>query len=112
MTKERVAVVGVGKTKHQATRGDVSMAGLVREAASRAPEDAGMTWADIDAVVVGKAPDFFEGVMMHELYLADALGATGKPLFRVHTAGSRSEERRVGTAGVSTGKTPWAPYHQ
>src|SRR5262249_11941020 len=30
----------------------------------------------------------FEGVMMPELYLADALGATGKPLLRVHTAGS------------------------
>ncbi len=88
MGKDRVAVVGVGQTKHQATRGDVSMAGLVREAASRALEDAGMTWADIDAVVVGKAPDFFEGVMMPELYLADALGASGKPLFRVHTAGS------------------------
>src|SRR5215213_10417513 len=88
MAKERVAVIGVGQTKHQATRGDVSMAGLVREAASRALDDAGMTWTDIDAVVIGKAPDFFEGVMMPELYLADALGATGKPLFRVHTAGS------------------------
>src|SRR3546814_11347318 len=88
MTKERVAVVGVGQTKHQATRGDVSMAGLVREAASRALEDAGMTWADIDAVVVGKAPDFFEGVMMPELYLAAAPGATGNPPFPVHTAGS------------------------
>jgi acetyl-CoA C-acetyltransferase len=30
----------------------------------------------------------FEGVMMPELYLADALGAVGKPLLRVHTAGS------------------------
>ena len=88
MPKELVAVVGVGQTKHQATRGDVSMAGLVREAATRALADAEMTWSDIDAVVVGKAPDFFEGVMMPELYLADALGATGKPLFRVHTAGS------------------------
>jgi acetyl-CoA C-acetyltransferase len=39
-------------------------------------------------VVVGKAPDLFEGVMMPELYLADALGAVGKPLLRVHTAGS------------------------
>ena len=38
--------------------------------------------------MVGKAPDFFEGVMMPELFLADALGATGKPLIRVHTAGS------------------------
>jgi acetyl-CoA C-acetyltransferase len=47
-----------------------------------------MTWTDIDAVVIGKAPDFFEGVMMPEGYLAEALGAVGKPLLRVHTAGS------------------------
>src|SRR5690242_15539632 len=88
MAKQPVAVVGVGQTKHQATRGDVSMAGLVREAAQRALTDAEMTWSDIDAVVIGKAPDFFEGVMMPELFLADALGCTGKPMFRVHTAGS------------------------
>jgi acetyl-CoA C-acetyltransferase len=88
MGKERVAVVGIGQTHHQATRGDVSIAGLVREAAVEALADAGMTWADIDAVVIGKAPDFFEGVMMPELYLADALGAVGKPMLRVHTAGS------------------------
>ncbi|HLT69937.1 MAG TPA: thiolase domain-containing protein [Acidimicrobiales bacterium] len=88
MGKERVAVVGIGQTKHQATRGDVSIAGLVREAALEALEDARMTWADIDAVVVGKAPDFFEGVMMPELYLAEAIGAVGKPMLRVHTAGS------------------------
>jgi acetyl-CoA C-acetyltransferase len=88
MGHERVAVVGIGQTKHEATRGDVSMAGLVREAAQRALADAQMTWTDIDAVVIGKAPDFFEGVMMPELFLADALGCTGKPMFRVHTAGS------------------------
>lgn len=88
MGKERVAVVGIGQTQHTATRGDVSIAGLVREAALRALADAQMTWDDIDAVVIGKAPDFFEGVMMPELYLADALGAVGKPMFRVHTAGS------------------------
>ena len=88
MGKERVAVVGIGQTKHQATRGDVSIAGLVREAVVEALEDAQMTWADIDAVVLGKAPDFFEGVMMPELYLAEAIGAVGKPMLRVHTAGS------------------------
>ncbi|MCU0270892.1 MAG: thiolase domain-containing protein [Acidimicrobiales bacterium] len=88
MGKERVAVVGIGQTHHTAVRGDVSIAGMVREAAQRALDDAQMTWADIDAVVIGKAPDFFEGVMMPELYLADALGAVGKPMFRVHTAGS------------------------
>ena len=84
----RCAVVGVGQTEHRAARKDVSIAGLVREAALRALADAELTWADIDAVVLGKAPDMFEGVMMPELYLADALGAVGKPMTRVHTAGS------------------------
>src|SRR5438445_6094802 len=64
------------------------MAGLVREAATRALEDAELAWTDVDAVVIGKAPDMFEGVMMPELFLADALGAAGKPMMRVHTAGS------------------------
>src|SRR5438445_284070 len=85
---ERVAVVGIGQTKHDTKRDDVSIAGLVREAAQRALDDAGMTYADIDAVVLGKAADMFEGVMMPELYLADALGCAGKPMMRVHTAGS------------------------
>src|SRR5687767_2226540 len=82
------AVVGVGQTHHAAKRLDVSMAGLCREAIDRAMADAGVDWSDIDAVVLGKAPDLFEGVMMPELFLADALGAVGKPLLRVHTAGS------------------------
>ncbi len=81
-------MIGVGQTHHKAKREDVSIAGLVREAAVRALDDAGLGWADIDAVVIGKAPDMFEGVMMPELYLAPALGAVGKPMFRVHTAGS------------------------
>ena len=85
---ERCAVVGIGQTKHSAKRDDVSIPGLVREAAYRALEDAEMTWNDIDAVVIGKAPDMFEGIMMPELFLADALGAVGKPMTRVHTAGS------------------------
>ncbi|MCM6772900.1 thiolase domain-containing protein [Nocardia sp. CDC159] len=82
------AVLGTGQTHHVTKRTDVSMAGMVREAIDRALEDAELTMADIDAVVVGKAPDLFEGVMMPELFLADALGASGKPLLRVHTAGS------------------------
>jgi acetyl-CoA C-acetyltransferase len=85
---ERCAVVGVGQTHHTKVRDDVSLAGLLREAGRRALDDAEMTWSDIDAVVIGTAPDSFEGVMMPELYLADALGAAGKPIMRVHTAGS------------------------
>jgi acetyl-CoA C-acetyltransferase len=88
VAKERCAVIGVGQTKYLATRGDVSMAGLVREASLRALADAGLEWSDIDAVVIGKAPDFFEGVMMPEIILGEALGGVGKPVLRVHTAGS------------------------
>ena len=85
---ERCAVIGVGQTQHTAKRTDVSQVGLIREAARRALDDADCEWSDVDAVVVGKAPDMFEGVMMPELFLAEALGCVGKPMFRVHTAGS------------------------
>src|SRR5918998_70913 len=88
MAGQLAAVLGTGQTKYVAKRQDVSMAGLVRDAIDKALADAGSTFDDIDAVVVGKAPDFFEGVMMPELFMADAVGATGKPLIRVHTAGS------------------------
>ena len=50
--------------------------------------DANLDWNDIDAVILGKAPDMFEGVMMPELYLSDALVVNNKPILRVHTAGS------------------------
>jgi acetyl-CoA C-acetyltransferase len=88
MGKQLAAVIGVGQTHHRAKREDVSIAGLCREAVDRALADAGLGFEDIDAVVLGKAPDLFEGVMMPELFMAEALGAVGKPLLRVHTAGS------------------------
>ena len=100
----RCAVIGVGQTAYRTKRADVSLAGLVREAASRALQDAGLTFADIDSVVLGKAPDMFEGVATPELYLADALGAAGKPMLRVHTAGSvGGSTALVGTSQVQAG---------
>lgn len=88
MAGERCAVIGVGQTNHTSCRADVSIAGLVREACDRALADAGITMDEVDAIVIGKAPDMLEGVVMPELWLADALAAQGKPVFRVHTAGS------------------------
>ena len=85
---ELCGVVGIGQTKYDAKRQDLSMAGLIREASMRALEDAECTFKDIDAIVIGKAPDMFEGVMMPELFLADAVGGAYKPMIRVHTAGS------------------------
>ena len=102
-----VAVVGVGQTHHKTRRRDVSVGGLVREAVSRALEDAQMTMDDIDAVVLGKAPDLFEGIMKPELYLSDALGAVGKPMFRVHTAGSVG-----GTTGIVAASHVQAGKHK
>jgi acetyl-CoA C-acetyltransferase len=103
----RAAVLGTGQTEHRTRRTDVSMAGLCREAIDRALADAGTEWSDVDAVVLGKAPDLFEGVMMPELFLADALGATGKPLLRVHTAGSVG-----GTTGIVAANLVRAGVHR
>src|SRR6478672_3207065 len=99
----RTAVIGVGQTRHVSARHDVTMAGLVREAAAEALVDAGLDWADIDAVVIGKAPDMFEGVVMPELYLAGALGAVGKPMMRVHTAGSVGGSTAIVAASLVQG---------
>ena len=45
------AVVGIGQTNYTTKREDVSIAGLVREAAFNALQDANLTWDDIDAAV-------------------------------------------------------------
>jgi acetyl-CoA C-acetyltransferase len=86
--KRPVAVVGVGQTKHTTRRSDVNIAGLVREAVDRALLDAGLEHRDIDAVVIGKAPDMLEGVMQPEQFLVGAVGGHLKPVLRIHTAGS------------------------
>lgn len=82
-----LAVVGVGQSK-QAKRREVTIAAMVREAVRGALQDAELTFADIDAVVLSKTPDLFDGVMNPELYLADAMGAVGLPVTRVFTGGS------------------------
>jgi acetyl-CoA C-acetyltransferase len=86
--KRPVAVVGVGQTRHTARRSDVGLAGLVREAIDRALEDAALTHDDVDAIVLGKAPDMLEGIMQPEQFLIGAVGGHLKPVLRIHTAGS------------------------
>ncbi|MCW5892001.1 MAG: thiolase domain-containing protein [bacterium] len=86
--KRPVAVVGVGQTHHGARRADLSIPGLIREAVDRALTDAGLTHDDIDAIVIGKAPDMLEGVCQPEQFLVGAMGGYMKPVLRVHTAGS------------------------
>jgi acetyl-CoA C-acetyltransferase len=82
-----LAVIGVGQSK-QAKRREVTIGAMVREAVSAAMADAELEFSDIDAVVLSKTPDLFDGVMNPELYLADAMGAVGLPVTRVFTGGS------------------------
>ena len=56
MAPRPCAVLGIGQTKYKRRRDDVTLDGLVREATLRALEDAGATFDDIDAIVIGKAP--------------------------------------------------------
>ncbi len=87
--KRPVAVVGVGQTQHAARRSDVSIPGLVREAVDRALADAGLEHKDIDAVVIGKAPDMLEGV--------DAARAVPRRRARrAHEADDPRAHRRLG----------------
>ncbi|MBB5918217.1 acetyl-CoA C-acetyltransferase [Nocardia transvalensis] len=84
---EPIAVIGIGQGK-QAKRRDTTIGALVREAVAAAMADAELELGDVDAVVLSKTPDLFDGVMNPELYLADALGARGLPVTRVFTGGS------------------------
>ncbi|WP_083874146.1 thiolase domain-containing protein [Nocardia paucivorans] len=83
----KLAVVGIGQSV-QAKKRKVTIGALVREAVDAAMADAELDFGDIDAVVLSKTPDLFDGVMNPELYLADAMGARGLPVTRVFTGGS------------------------
>jgi len=92
-----VAIVGAGQTHHARRRTDVTQAGLAREAAMRALEDADLTIDDIDSIVVCTGPVLFAAVNQPEKWLADALGARLKPVVRVTSGGG------TGLAGALSG---------
>ncbi|MEZ5495015.1 MAG: hypothetical protein R3E61_10750 [Pseudomonadales bacterium] len=52
------AIVGIGQTERYKAKIKKSMAGLVREAAQNALNVRAAPGSDIDAVIIGKAPDF------------------------------------------------------
>lgn len=83
-----VGIIGVGQTAFQKSRTDVTYPELVREGAELALHDAGITMADIGAVVVPLAPDALIGIGNGERWCVEALGAQGKPFMRVNTGGA------------------------
>ncbi len=86
----RVAIVGAGMTRF-VRRAQETGKELAWQAASKALESCEMTLDDIDCVVIGTAPEAFDGVHMKSEYLSDASGAWRKPVMRGYVGG--------GTAG-------------
>jgi acetyl-CoA C-acetyltransferase len=82
----RVAIVGAGMTRF-VRRAQETGKELAWEAASKALESCEMTLDDIDCVVVGTAPEAFDGVHMKGEYLSDGSGAWRKPLMRGYVGG-------------------------
>jgi acetyl-CoA C-acetyltransferase len=83
---KRVAVVGAGMTKF-VRRAQETGKELSWEAAKAALDSCGMTLDQIDCVVLGTAPDTFDGVHMKGEYLSDGAGAWGKPYMRSYVGG-------------------------
>ena len=86
MSGNRVAIVGAGMTKF-VRRAQETAKELAWEAAHLALESCEMTLDDVDAVVIGTAPDAFDGVHMKSEYLSDGCGAWGKPVMRGYVGG-------------------------
>ena len=84
---QRVAIVGIGQTRHTSRRPDVNDGELISEAVSGALADAQLTMKDIETVVTGNM-DFFEGHYLNDAMLADYTGARGKAGFKMNTGGT------------------------
>jgi len=95
--KRKVAVVGAGMTLFRRNLKETGKE-LCWEAAKMALDQAGLELSDIDAVVLGTAPDAFDGVHMKGEYLADGAGARKKPYMRVFVGGG---------TGVFTANAGW-----
>jgi len=83
----QAAVIGTGQTRHARQRNDVSQPELVREAARRALEDAGIGPADVGAVIISNM-ELFEGRALPELWVGEGAFATGKPCMKIATGGT------------------------
>lgn len=82
-----VAIVGTGQTKHARARDDVNQAELVREAVTRALGDAGISWREVDAVVLSNM-ELFEGRALPELWVGEGAGGFLKPVMKIATGGT------------------------
>ena len=83
----KAAIIATGQTKHVSKRRDVNIVEMVNEAVRACLEDAQMSMADVDAVVIGNM-EHFEGVYNPNLWGVDGIGAMGKHMMMVTTGGT------------------------
>ena len=83
---KRVAVIGAGMTKFRRRLLETGRE-LSFEASRMALDSAGMEIKDVESVVLGTAPDAFDGIHMKGEYLMDGAGGTNKPYSRVYVGG-------------------------
>lgn len=82
----RVAIVGAGMTRF-VRRAQETGKELAFQATKAALDNCGLRFDQIDSVVLGSAPDTFDGVHMKGEYLSDGAGAWGKPYMRCFVGG-------------------------
>ena len=83
----RVAIVGIGQTRHKSTRRDVTLPDMINEAVRAALADADLRMKDIEAVFTSSM-ETFEGIYLPDHSAAAEIGACMKPGFKVCTGGT------------------------
>jgi acetyl-CoA C-acetyltransferase len=83
----RVAIVGIGQTRHQNTRLDVTLPEMINEAVRAALADAELSLKDIEAVFTSSM-ETFEGIYLPDHGGAAEIGTYMKPGFKVGTGGT------------------------
>jgi acetyl-CoA C-acetyltransferase len=81
------AIVAVGQTEHRNRRLDVSLAEMARESIDRCLASRNLKLEEVDAIVAGNM-EMFEGIFLVDQLFSDALGALGKPVFKLNTGGT------------------------
>jgi acetyl-CoA C-acetyltransferase len=92
---KRVAITGIGQTRHGGRRPYHNDGEMIHEAVSLALTDADISIKDIDTVIIGNM-ELFEGHSLNDAMLADYSGCIGKSGFKMNTGGT------VGTMEVVT----------
>jgi acetyl-CoA C-acetyltransferase len=84
--KHPAAIIGTGQTNHCSKRQDVSIPEMIREAVDRALANAGLSLAEVEAVIIGNM-EHFEGINLSDLWPVEGSGVFGKPGMKVATGG-------------------------